>query len=72
MTRYYGWYASRTRGGRRRQATEGAEVEEPVAITEPSAPGFRLPAPGSRLPASGSRLPAIGFYPPPPTNPLRH
>lgn len=25
-------------------------------ITEPSAPGFRLPAPRSRLPAPGSRL----------------
>ena len=35
MTRYYGWYASRTRGMRRRQAAGGAEVEEPVAITDP-------------------------------------
>jgi len=35
MTRYYGCYASRTRGMRRRQAAGGAEVEEPVVITEP-------------------------------------
>lgn len=40
MTRYYGWYASRTRGMRRRQAAGGAaveeaEVEEAVAITDP-------------------------------------
>jgi len=35
MTRYYGWYASRTRGMRRRQAVGGAEVEEPVAIADP-------------------------------------
>jgi hypothetical protein len=45
MTRYYGWYASRTRGTRarlarlasdgRRLTAEGISVEEPVAITEP-------------------------------------
>ena len=35
MTRYYGWYASRTRGMRRRQAAGGAEVAAPVAITDP-------------------------------------
>ena len=35
MTRYYGWYASRTRGMRRRQAAGGAAVEEPVALTGP-------------------------------------
>jgi hypothetical protein len=45
MTRYYGWYASRTRGIRarlarlasddRRLTAEGISVEEPVAITEP-------------------------------------
>jgi hypothetical protein len=35
MTRYYGWYASRTRGVRRRQAAEGAAAQEPVAITDP-------------------------------------
>jgi len=35
MTRYYGWYASRTRGVRRRQAAEGAALGEPVAIAEP-------------------------------------
>jgi hypothetical protein len=35
MTRYYGLYASRTRGMRRRQTAGGAEVEEPVAITDP-------------------------------------
>jgi hypothetical protein len=30
MQRYYGWYASRTRGARRRQASDAAEA--PVAI----------------------------------------
>jgi hypothetical protein len=35
MTRYYGWYASRTRGLRRRQAAGGAAAEEAVAITDP-------------------------------------
>jgi len=35
MTRYYGWYASRTRGVRRRQAAEGAAAQEPVAIADP-------------------------------------
>ena len=35
MTRYYGWYASRTRGVRRRQAAEGAALGEPVAIADP-------------------------------------
>jgi hypothetical protein len=35
MTRYYGWYASRTRGIRRRHAAGGAALEEPVAITDP-------------------------------------
>jgi len=45
MTRYYGWYASRTRGTRarlahlasdgRRLTAEGISVEEPVAITDP-------------------------------------
>ena len=35
MTRYYGWYASRTRGMRRRQAAGGAEIEEPVVIADP-------------------------------------
>jgi hypothetical protein len=35
MTRYYGWYASRTRGMHRRPAAGGAAVEEPVAITDP-------------------------------------
>jgi len=35
MTRYYGWYASRTRGMRRRQAAGGAEIDEPVAIADP-------------------------------------
>ena len=35
MTRYYGWYASRTRGMRRRQAAEGAAAQEPVAIADP-------------------------------------
>jgi hypothetical protein len=33
MQRYYGWYASRTRGARRRQASDAAEA--PVAIVEP-------------------------------------
>jgi hypothetical protein len=33
MPRYYGWYASRTRGARRRQASDAAEA--PVAIVEP-------------------------------------
>ncbi|MEK7667130.1 MAG: transposase [Gemmatimonadota bacterium] len=36
MTRYYGWYASRTRGMRRRQAAGGVAAEEPVAITDPA------------------------------------
>ena len=45
MTRYYGWYASQTRGTRarlarpasegRRLTAEGISVEEPVAITDP-------------------------------------
>ena len=45
MTRYYGWYASRTRGTRarlahsasdgRRLTADGLSVEEPVAITDP-------------------------------------
>ena len=42
MTRYYGWYASRTRGTRARLASDGRRltaerisVDEPVAITEP-------------------------------------
>ena len=35
MTRYYGWYASRTPGMRQRQAAGGAAVEEDVAITDP-------------------------------------
>ena len=42
MTRYYGWYASRTRGTRARQVSDGRRltadglsVEEPVAITDP-------------------------------------
>ena len=45
MTRYYGWYASRTRGTRaclahlasdgRRLTADGISVEEPVAITDP-------------------------------------
>jgi hypothetical protein len=45
MTRYYGWYASRTRGTRarlarpasdgRRLTADGILVEEPVAITDP-------------------------------------
>ena len=31
MTRYYGWYASRTRGARRRQATAGkAQASVPI------------------------------------------
>ena len=34
MTRSYGWYASRTRGTRRRQAA-GGEVEAPVTIVDP-------------------------------------
>jgi len=33
MQRYYGWYASRTRGARRRQSPDAAEA--PVAIVEP-------------------------------------
>ena len=33
MTRYYGWYASRTRGARRRQATAG-EAQASVPIIE--------------------------------------
>jgi hypothetical protein len=33
MQRYYGWYASRTRGTRRRQAE--AATEAPVAIVDP-------------------------------------
>lgn len=33
MQRYYGWYASRTRGMRRRQAPDA--VEAPVAIVDP-------------------------------------
>jgi hypothetical protein len=33
MQRYYGWYASRTRSARRRQASDAAEA--PVAIVEP-------------------------------------
>ena len=33
MQRYDGWYASRTRGARRRQASDAAEA--PVAIVEP-------------------------------------
>jgi len=81
MTRYYGCYASRTRGVRRRQAAGGTEVEEPVAITEPVDWSLRAARPSS--PASsftgpaasnapGYRLPAIGFYRPPPTNPRPH
>jgi len=35
MTRYYGWYSSRTRGMRRRQAAEGTAAQEPVAIADP-------------------------------------
>jgi hypothetical protein len=45
LTRYYGWYASRTRGTRarlarlaadgRRPTADGLPVEEPVAIAEP-------------------------------------
>jgi hypothetical protein len=35
MTRYYGWYASRTRGVRQRQAAGGTAAQEPVAITDP-------------------------------------
>ena len=34
MQRYYGWYASRTRGARRRQASAAAEA--PAVITEPA------------------------------------
>ena len=34
MQRYYGWYASRTRGARRRQASDAAEA--PAVITEPA------------------------------------
>ena len=33
MQRYYGWYASRTRGTRRRQANHAAEA--PVEIVDP-------------------------------------
>jgi hypothetical protein len=36
MQRYYGWYASRTRGARRRQAQGGAAAEAPVAIVDPA------------------------------------
>ncbi len=36
MTRYYGCYASRSRGMRRRQAAGSAAVAEPVAITDPA------------------------------------
>ena len=33
MTRYYGWYASRTRGARRRrEAAAAGKTEEPVTI----------------------------------------
>ena len=59
MTRYYGWYASGTRGTRarlahlasdsRRLTADGISVEEPVAITDPV--HWSL------------------FYPPPPTGP---
>jgi hypothetical protein len=45
MTRYYGWYASRTRGTRarlsrlasdgRRLTADGISLEEPVAIADP-------------------------------------
>ena len=39
MTRHYGWYASRTRAVRRRQAAGGGgverRVEAPVVITDP-------------------------------------
>ena len=42
MTRYYGWYASRTRGTRarlasddRRLTADGLSAEEPVEITDP-------------------------------------
>jgi len=80
MTRYYGWYASRTRRVRRRQAADSAQVEEPVAITDPvswslraarrSSPGSSLPAPGSLLPAS--HRDRAGFRTPPLTDLLRH
>ena len=62
MTRYYGWYASRTRGTRarlarlasdgRRLTADGLSVEGPVAITE--AVNWSLRA--ARLSASGYRL----------------
>ena len=68
MTRYYGWYASRTRGTRARLAhrasdgrgltADGLSVEEPVATTEPVNWSLRA-----------ARLPASGFSPPPPTDP---
>ena len=35
MSRYYGWYASRTRGARRREAAGAPETEAPVTIVEP-------------------------------------
>ena len=36
MQRYYGWYASRTRGARRRQGREPSRTEAAVAIVEPA------------------------------------
>jgi hypothetical protein len=39
MQRYYGWYASRTRGARRRQATEATAA--PVAIAAPEDSSLR-------------------------------
>ena len=74
MTRYYGWYASRTRGTRarlarlasdgRRLTAEGISVEEPVAITEPVAGtcgprGGHHPHPHAPGPEPRTR-PAIG------------
>ena len=73
MTRYCGWYASRTRGMRRRQAAEDAAAQEPVVIAEPavithilvhrarSVEPSLLPASGFWLPAPGFRLQASGF-----------
>jgi hypothetical protein len=52
MTRYYGWYASRTRGTRarlasdgRRLTADGLSVDEPVAITDPVNWSLRATAP---------------------------
>ena len=76
MTRYYGWYASRTRAMRRRQAAGGAAVKEPVAIADPvnwslraarrSSPASSFTGPAaSNAPADREARPRADASPPP-------